>query len=423
MLAKLSQKEIERLQSLGRQIREIAELDQQKETKKLWTAMNDGKMIRPMVLVSPLPVFLLQDGTDEMTPMIQDPYWQRKEMEMLLTIYQWKHLRNDRVVEPYINVDAVIHDTGIGLPDAGQGGIWSKADDVAHSYAFKDLLTVDDDLTERLKMPEVSFDKEATAERYDRMCEIMDGIIDVKTRGATSFHFELGDDILSWMTLDEGMLALFTDMDFMKAAAKRYVECYCHRARQYEDLGLLTSNNNNEFIGQGGYGYCSDLPAPTKSGMGCKLSDMWGEMKDQILTSVSPAFTKEFAFDNEVPWTSLFGRFYYGCCERMDQKIDEIGVLPNLRKLSISPYTLQREAMEKIGDKYIISFKNNSLYLTNPEVNWDFLRQEMINVCKWAHEYNCNVEIMMKSIITLRNDPKRLWDWCSMAQEIVNSVW
>ena len=55
MPANLSQKEVERLQSLGRQIREIAELDIQEENRKLWRAVNDGKMIRPVILARDYP--------------------------------------------------------------------------------------------------------------------------------------------------------------------------------------------------------------------------------------------------------------------------------------------------------------------------------------------------------------------------------
>lgn len=418
---KLSLKEKETLQSLGRRLREISELPIQEENRRLWRSVNDGNMIRPVIVARDYPVCLLSEGPDAIAPTIEDPYWQRREMEMKLAIYEWDHMRCDRVIEPWIDIPCEVEDTNVGLRMSSYPAKWNKMEDLDKAYAFERVLFDESDVDSKIQMPQVTYNKELTMENYERMCEIMDGIINVKLFGINNFRYAMFDDIFAWTTITQGMEDLICDPDYLKAAARRYTQCFIHRAKQYEDLGLITSNNCNHYIGNGGYGYTSELPGPTESGIGGKLKDNWGVCQDQILTSVSPATTKEFAFDHEVPWADLYDRIYYGCCERTDHKLKELGTFHNLRKITVSPFAHQQEAFEKMGADYVVSFKPNSTYLNLEPMGENLLREELENVCRWAKDYHCNVEIIMKTIITLNHEPQRLWKWCEMASDIVRN--
>lgn len=184
----------------------------------------------------------------------------------------------------------------------------------------------------------------------------------------------------------------------------------------------MSSNNGPENIGHNGLGYTKQLPPPPESGMGAKLKDIWGQNSDQILTSVSPDMTAEFAFAYEKRWADLFGLHSYGCCERLDHKIDELkSCFGNLRKISASPFTRLEEQMEKMGSDYVVAFKPNSNYLVGPTVDKESLKKELINICNLARKYNSNVEIDMKTLITLNGEPQRLWEWCDMAHNIITN--
>jgi hypothetical protein len=75
-------------------------------------------------------------------------------MEMLLTIYEWNHLRCDRIIEPYINVQAVVNDTNVGLRMSSYPAQWTeKAEDLTHSYAFERVLFNEQDVEEKIKIP------------------------------------------------------------------------------------------------------------------------------------------------------------------------------------------------------------------------------------------------------------------------------
>ena len=77
--------------------------------------------------------------------------------------------------------------------------------------------------------------------------------------------------------------------------------------------------------------------------------------------------------------------------------------------------------MEAVGGDYVVSFKPNSILLATDTWDKEASRKELVNACKLAEKYGCNLEIVMKTMITLNNQPQRLRDWCTMASEITGT--
>ena len=76
---------------------------------------------------------------------------------------------------------------------------------------------------------------------------------------------------------------------------------------------------------------------------------MWGCSNAQIFSEVSPAMHWEFAVKHDLRWLSRWGLTYYGCCEPLDQKIDILRRIPNLRKISASPWCNTERLVEKVA--------------------------------------------------------------------------
>jgi len=57
----------------------------------------------------------------------------------------------------------------------------------------------------------------------------------------------------------------------------------------------------------------------------------------QILGSVSPDMYDEFEITYAKPVCERFGLVYYGCCEPLHNKMDQVRRLPNVRKVSMGP--------------------------------------------------------------------------------------
>lgn len=412
-----------RLRDLGKRVRDIAALPEQDEHRKIWTAVNDGKMIRPTILTRNSPVYLLEYG-DELTPTIGDPFLKSIEEDLLMRLYEWEHLRCDTVVEPVVNCPAAVTDSRFGEKIASFGAAekmsGQSSSQTAVAHHFERIIGGEEDLG-LIEHPRIAHDIDATGERLDLLRHIFDGILEVKLFGINQFRFTPWDDLLTWMGMEEGMYDFLENPEFMHKAMARYVEVMIERAMRYEELGLVSSNNSNAFTGSGGYGYTSLLPKPTPSGVDSRLGDLWGSIANQVLTSVSPEMTREFAVEHEAAWTSLFGMSYYGCCERLDHKLDVLAALPGLRKVSLSPYANLEEGMEKMGGRLVVSFKPNSNYLATGKADFGYLRKELLDVCRLARQHRCSVEIIMKTIITLNGEPRRLWRWCDLARDIVDN--
>ena len=239
-----------------------------------------------------------------------------------------------RSVEPVFEVPAVIHNTYFGLK-MPTGGFEGVSEDVTYDEArhFDTEISSEADL-EKITTPVVTFDEAATKSKLAQTQEVLDGILDTRLLGLHNFRFALFDIVMSWTGIEQGMYNLSQEPELMHAIARRLVDKYIGMAKEYERLGLISSNNTNALLGNGGYGYCSDLPEPSKSGIGMKLKDIWGAAQDQIFIGVSPAMTEEFAFAYDAEWAQLFERIYYGCCERLDNKAAEIKrTIKNVKKI------------------------------------------------------------------------------------------
>ena len=416
----MTNKEIQRVRTLAEKVREIAELDIQQKNIQLWKGINDSKMIRPTILTRDTKKFLLSQGTSELDNECEDPFLKGIETELLRTIYDWNHTRGDMVVEPVYRCNCVVKDTGFGLTPAATNSLASEDESYSRAIHFDPIIMGWDDI-EMIKIPEVTYDEAATMEKLAKTREVLDGILDVKLFGQHSFRAQVWDNVLSWTGLQEGMLMFYTEPEFMHALVQRMIDAFTAQAKQYEALGILSSNNTNLYTGTGGYGYTDILPPETESGIGARLCDIWGQTQDQIFTSVGPDTLKEFALTYEAKYLEMFHSNYYGCCEKLDNKIHVLDTLPRLRKVSISPFSDKEAAFERIGDKYIISFKPNNLWLADYTMDDDKIRRELIEVCDLAKKYNSTVEMLIKTITNLRGDSTRVWRWFEIAEEVVRN--
>lgn len=420
----LTPKDTERLRELGREVAEIAADPLQQKHIQIWKNVNDLRGGRPALLARDYPIFLMHHG-DELRAAIKDPFYASVELDLLLRIYEWKHLRLNRVILPEVRCPVCMTDSLYGLdftaPDADKITEQTEAA-VSTARHFDRIIDTEEDL-EKIQMPRIDYDERATMERFARMKEIFDGILEVQLYGIDYFKFVPWDDLLPWMGIEQGIYDFILNPEFMHKAIRRYMKAALHRAKTYERLGLISSNNTNTCVGPGGYGYTDTLPSPTATGIGGRLADNWGDAADQIMTSVSPVMTKEFAFDYEKEWADQFHHIYYGCCERLDNKVEELKTFGNLRKVSMSPFANLEAGMEKLGKGTVVSFKPNSNYLTLDTPQYDLLEKELRDACAWAQKYGCSLEIIMKTIITLRGEPERLWTWCDMASKIVDGIY
>ena len=420
--------DIERLSSLARRIRAIADDPIQQHNKRLWQKVNDLDMERPVLFTRDYPLHIMHHG-EELVTTIEDPFLRGLEQDMLMRIYEWEHLRCDRVIEPEIKCQCAIYDSGWGEEltayHAIPAGGWKEGKDYEAREFKKRLIETEDDI-EKIKVPTVIHDEAETNARYTLMQEIFGDILHVRKFGKSYFRVAPWDDILTWIGLDDFFMGFYTEPELMHAIVKRHIDCCIQWATTYESMGLLSSNNNYDNVLNNDPGYTTQLPEPPAEGIGCKLKDIWGASTDQILTSISPEMTQEFAYDYEKLYSQLFGLYGLGCCERLDHKVKNFtSSFKNLRKVSCSPFSKPEPMLEQLGKDYTCCFKPNNMFMVGE--NWEeskqLLTDELKNIISLCKKYDNNLIINMKSIITLNGEPQRLWWWCDMAAKVMKEHW
>ena len=103
--------------------------------------------------------------------------------------------------------------------------------------------------------------------------------------------------------------------------------------------------------------------------------------------------------------------------ERPDVKVEILKSIPNLRKVSVSPWADIDKSVRDLGGRYVLSYKPNPAIFA--EESWDPHSARAALRAALDRMKGCAVEVIMKDISTVRYQPRRLWEWCAIATEEV----
>jgi hypothetical protein len=420
-----STKDKDILRELGKKISEIAAMPINEQRKELHERINNLKKGKTTVHIFEIPWHEM-DVNDELKLRTRDPFCQGIERDLKRTLYKWRHMQGDMVVEPVILQPPRIHDTGFGIEEEVDiARIDVKSSVVSRHFHVQ---IKDEEDIEKINMPTVTFDAQRTEEEYRIRCDIFDGILPVEKSGIpmeqkiypwkstnlqsrplytgrrymegretlqnapdgeTSFWFTPWDEIIRWTGIKEILVDMFRRPDYVHSIIDRMVNAWLHRLDQYERLGLLKA-------------------PPIK---------FWGIGAAQIFTGVSPAMHEEFALRHEARWYERFGYNFYGCCEPLHHKVDIIKKnIPRLRKISMSPWVDWDKAVENVRDELVFVWKPNPTVFSTPVWNPVAVRRDMEEKLEKAK--NCIVEIHLKDLSTVNYQPQRLWEWAQIASEV-----
>ncbi len=218
------------LRHLAEQMAEVANLPEQAETIELWTDLNDLRPVRPLVWLSDITWHEL-NVDDELTLTCQEPFCREVEDTLRKTIYQWRHMRVDMVVEPLFHCPLAISDSGLGIDvDETIARIDPANPIVSHEYHPQ---IQDDGDLDRIVTPQVTHD---TAESEQRLQICRDAFGDVLTVVPSGIHhtvFAPWDILMRW--IGGRIFEYIVDRrEMMHEAVSRLLAAYLGRLRQYQ---------------------------------------------------------------------------------------------------------------------------------------------------------------------------------------------
>lgn len=409
------------LRELAKEISEIAALPIQGHRRGLWQSLNSLKPDRPMLLVDQI-CWNEMNVDDELTLRCENDLCRQYETDLRRKLYCHRHLSTDLVIEPWVVVPKLITGYQAGFADwEGKFDFGIKilqekrSTDLTNeivSHAYKCQLFDMDDL-EKIKFPRITYMKDKTLKKLTLVQEIFGDSIDVKLEGCYP-GFWFFDAIVHWCGVEETLMNMIAEPEFLHALCKRLQEAYLDGLDQLEEQGLLgTSQTHVHCTGA----YSEELEnsdAPIGS-----AKRLWTFNLSQIFSSVSPAMHESFEVDYSKEWYERFGFGYYGCCEPLHDRIDMLKKIPNIRKVSVSPFADVERSAEAIGDRYVMSRKPNPCIFAGSSYDTVETYRETRDLISICNKNGTPLEIIQKDVSTLLYKPQRLWQWTEMVYRAI----
>ncbi len=408
-----SRSDVTIIRGLAARVAEIAALPVQSEKQAMWRRLNARNPDRPMVMIDQV-CWNEMNVDDELTLQCQEPECRRYEERLRRTLFQWRRFRVDMVVEPFIRVPKAVQSSGLGVTTQEEIAVSDPTNDVVGHHYFNQF-EHDADL-EKIKMPVVTHDSAETARRLEVAHELFDGALGIVEQGYDPSYMTVWDPISFWMGMEGALYGLIDRPEFMAELVRRVVKGNLSLLDQLEAQNLLC--HPQPIIHCTG-AWTDDLPAPGYDPMHPRVKDIWMFSMAQMFSTASPAMFDEFEIELCMPLFERFGLVYYGCCDPLDKKMAQVRRIPNLRKISMSPWVDEECGAAQIKGDYVFSRKPNPALLAWPEFNEQAIRghlQASVDVCA---RHGCPLELILKDISTVQREPKRLFEWARIAMEVV----
>jgi hypothetical protein len=380
------------------------------ERRRHWTMHNDLVPCPPLVWLSPEGAW--RELTPESTLQCADHDARAMERKLRMRLYRYEHFDDASVIEARWEVSKAITVSGWGIEAE-----WTLSPDALGARRFKPVIESQGDL-KKLRMPAVMHDQAETARRLAAAEDAVGDLLDVVLIGQAVVSFHLMNLYTSWRGLEETMIDMCERPGMVHEAMEFLATGYLGILQQLTSSGLLSLNNNDTYHSSGGNGWTAKLPGQGFDGTHVRPEDLWASAESQEMAQVSPAMHLEFAMQYERRLLAPFARNGYGCCDDLTRKLGAVLGLPNIWRISISPWSDVQACAETLKDKCIFSWKPNPAQIVG-RFDERAIKATIARTVAVCRENGCHLEMILKDTHTCENHPERFDRWASLAQEAV----
>jgi hypothetical protein len=400
------------LRELAKQVADLAARPVEEEKRELWYRHNALEPTRPLVFCDP------ENGWNEiLTPetlQCEGGLARAWEWHLRREVFWGAQMRDDKVIEPVFNVGHVYTETDWGLRETRIGG------EGGGSWRWEAPLKTYDDM-DKLRFPQITVDYEATQELLQLAQETFGDILQVRLKTVWWWSFGMTQTLVYLRGLEQIMYDMVDCPDELHRLMAFLRDGHAARLDFLEKNGLLFLNNDGTYVGSGGFGWTHELPRPDFNGH-VRPVDMWGFAESQETVGISASMFEEFIFPYQLSLLERFGLNCYGCCEPLDSRWHVVEKFPRLRRVSMSPWVNVEVMAERLGNRYIFSWKPHPGVLATDTFDEEFVRQTLRQGLRALKRNDCRVEIIMKDCHTIRHDPQRVIRWVQIAKEEAEAI-
>jgi hypothetical protein len=396
------------LRELAKAVSEIAARPEQDRKRKLWEKHNDLIETPPLIFCDPelawyeiIPATLLQCHGSLAR------IW---EFRLRKEIYWANTIKDDRVATSEFTIQYIFSETSRGMETHIIGGTGGGA------YRWDPPIS-DYNEVDELKFKQIAIDYKKTDSLLELAQEVFNGILKVRLEGSYWWSFGMTLDLIFLRGFERVLMDMYDNPAGLHKLMSFLRNENMEKLDFLEKNNLLSLNSLGDFVGTGGYGWTSELPAPGYDGSHVRLKDMWGFAESQETVSVSSAFFKEFIFPYQNSILERFGMNIYGCCEPLERRWEVIRLIPRLRRVTVSPWSDPESMAEILGRNYVYCRKINPAYMAATVMEEDSARAEVSKTFRAAKKHGCPVEVMLRDVMTLSWNPENAINWTKIARE------
>jgi hypothetical protein len=406
------------LRERAKVLRAYAALPVMAERKRLWTLHNRCAGERPMVV--------MEEGTfagDILPPArCVHPLAARVERELCQSIAAYETFDDDKVAPDFFPVYYPIGTAFLGQKE--------KRVHAAEGLGFH-IEPVFETLEAGLPLlrPSVYVCDTAALERYERVAEdILGDILPVVRKNGFNHWFLTPTQlVVNLMGMENMYCAMMTEADDFHRLMRVVTDDLKRCLRWQEERGLLVLNNGNDYMGSGSFCFSDELPGadfvPAPGAV--RSRHLWGHINSQESIGISPEQFAEFVYPYYEELAREYGLVYYGCCEPVHAYWDaSLSRLPNLRKISISPWCDEDVMGERLAGTTVI-------YSRKPSPNFIGIKAAFdeeaftayIQKTAAAVKGRCKAEFIFRDIYTLHGNLRKARQAVEITRRVAETVY
>ena len=401
------------LRKLAERVANLASKDSEKEKIKLWKDHNALRTTRPVIFCDP------ENGWNEIITSdileCKGSLAQRWEVALRKELFWGEEIKDDKPIEAYFNLGYTYLETDWAgekeLVKGGEGG---------GSYIWEAPIKSLEDV-KKIKNPEIIVDYETTQEALGLAKDVFDGLLEVRLKGIWWWSFGFTLDLVKLVGLSDMFTLFYDNPELIHRVNQIINEGYLKKLDFLLKNNLISLNDDGTYVCSGGLGYSDELPAKDFDSSNLRLMDIWGFAESQEASQVSPEMFEEFIFKYQLPLIKKFGLTGYGCCEPLHGRWHIVKKIPNLRRVSVSPWADREKMAQFLEDKYVYSMKPNPADLAVPEIDQDYIRKLMKKELEITR--GCVLEIIMKDNHTIGKNPKNITNWVKIVRELIDKAY
>lgn len=407
-------KDRERLRYLAAHQMELANSEKNLDRVALWKRHNMCKGERPVIHIE-VDTF----AHEALSPKLEceDGFARGLEYRLLHNMINLETFDDDRVIAPYFQTG--FHSWFTLFGHNIKQSVVRKEDGTEMGHTFEHIIDdLGDDFDKILAPSQYGVDKEGTMRYVDTLNDIFGDILPVKLVSSGLYAVPT-QKVVHMMGMENMLYSMYDYPDEFKEMMDRIANDYITYFKLLEKEGMLLQNHAFESVGQGTMAFYDEA---IKEGP-VKTTDIWGFMDSQETVGMSPDMFREFIFPCYKKIADTFGRLSYGCCEPVSAFWDDIKTLPNLKKVSISPWCDEEFMANELKGSGIIYHRKPSPNYLGVGANLDeaAFREHIEKTLKTAR--GCSVEITQRDVYTVNNDINKVKRYVEIIRESIENCW